>query len=466
MSLTHALRWSFLSELASKAIQPVVFIVLARLLTPEDFGVMSAALMVIGFSQIFWEAGMGKALIQRQTDTEDAANVAFWINVALGTVIAALLFVVSKPVAVTFFHDDRVTAVLQVMTLQVLLGAISSVHTALLQKEMGFKKLFWVRFATVSLPGLASIPLAWNGMGYWALVAGTLVGQVAQVVMLWRISDWRPQWSFHIVVAKEMGHFGAWVGASGLLAWFYIWADSLIVGMYLGSNDLGIYRNGNQFVILIYSMLFGPIIPVLYTKFSTIIDLSELAKRLMETVSIIALLSIPLAFFLFSTSEVYEKIIFGEKWDGIYQVIAIMSLSHGISYIFSVNGEAYRAAGKPQFEVWPMLFGLVLFLPTYVVSIQYGMSAFLLARLCVVTVFGALIHSFLAYEAIRIKPLFFMGYVFLFALFALPIFVGMVANIDFNFLKILASVFSILSLVILYSRSKHRVRFLITKALR
>ncbi len=163
MSVLNALKWSFLGELASKAVQPVVFIVLARLLTPEDFGVMAAAMMVIAFSQIFWEAGMGKALVQRQTDIEAAANAAFWINIALGILIASLLFLFAKPIARSFFQDERVTPVLQAMTIQVLLGALSSVQTALLQKEMGFKKLFWVRFATVSLPGIASIPLALHG---------------------------------------------------------------------------------------------------------------------------------------------------------------------------------------------------------------------------------------------------------------------------------------------------------------
>jgi len=92
VNFIHALKWSFLAKLAPKAITPTVFIVLSRLLTPEDFGVMSAAMMVLAFSQIFWEAGMGKALIQRQTDVEEAADVAFWVNLGLGVVIAGLLF--------------------------------------------------------------------------------------------------------------------------------------------------------------------------------------------------------------------------------------------------------------------------------------------------------------------------------------------------------------------------------------
>lgn len=466
MSLTHALKWSFLSELASKAIQPVIFIALARLLTPEDFGVMSAALMVIGFSQIFWEAGMGQALIQRQMNIEDAANAAFWINIGLGIIIAGLLFVAAGSIAHIFFHDERVMAVIQVMTLQVFLGAVSSVHTALLQKDMGFKKLFWVRFATVSLPGLASIPLALNGMGYWALVAGTLAGQAAQVIMLWRMSNWRPKWSFHIQVAKEMGRFGTWVGVSGLLAWFYTWADSLIVGMYLGSHELGLYRTGNQFAAMIFAILFGPIVPVLYSHFSRVVDVSELSRQLKDVVSAIALVSIPLSFLIVSTSSIFEGMFFGEKWNGISQIIAIMGLSHGVSYIFSANGEAYRASGNPQFETYPMLIGLVVFIPVYIFSIQHGIMAFLLARLCTVSLFGTVVHSFFAYKAVRIQPWFFLAYVSIFLIFSLILVVGMVLSESKFMIQIIGVLFAVISIVIFYARDKSRLYALYAKGFR
>lgn len=382
MSLTHALKWSFLSELASKAISPVVFIVLARLLTPEDFGVMSAALMVMGFSQIFWEAGMGKALIQRPTNTQEAANVAFWVNIGLSIVIASLLFIAAGPIARKFFHDERVTAVIQVMTLQVFLGAVSSVHTALLQKEMGFKKLFWVRFATVSLPGLASIPLALGGMGYWALVAGTLAGQAMQVVMLWYMSDWRPQLSFDTQVAKEMGRFGAWVGASGLLAWFYIWADSLIVGMYLGSHELGLYRTGNQFSSMVFAIFFGPIVVVLYSHLVRMGDdkqrLREAAVKVIKTLTFIA---IPLAMIIFSLADPLSVALFGEKWSGISLVIGVMALMHGFSWIVGMNGEFYRAMGEPSSETIVTAAAFVIYLAAYLISIRYGLEYFIWTRL-------------------------------------------------------------------------------------
>lgn len=391
MSFTHALKWSFLSELAAKAIQPMVFIVLARLLSPEDFGVMTAAMMVIAFSQIFWEAGMGKALIQRQTHIEEAANAAFMINVGLGALIAGLLYLFAKPIAQTFFQDDRVTAVLQVMTLQVLLGALSSVQTALLQREMDFKKLFWVRFATVSLPGLASIPLAWNGWGYWALVAGTLAGQFAQVIMLWWMSHWRPDLNIDIKVTSEVSKFGFFVGLTGILTWFYSWVDSLIIGMYFGAHDLGVYRIASQIVSMIFSLLFSPILPVVYAHLVKSDEKNQRSNlRLLSQGGAIGASII--AYILVLTSGALESYLLGPQWHGIASLLIVMSIYHAVAYTYSMNGEFYRASGKPQYEVVPMVIGVVFFLPVYLIAVRYDLLVFVYSRLVLVATIGSVVH--------------------------------------------------------------------------
>jgi len=405
MSLIHSLKWSFLAELVSKAISPVVFIVLARLLSPEDFGVMAAALMVIAFSQVFWEAGMGAALIQRQTDVKEAANAAFWINIGLGCIIAAALYVASESIASVFFQDPRVATVLQVMTLLVMLGAVSSVHTALLQKEMSFKKLFWIRFVTVSLPGIASIPLALNGMGYWALVVGALVGQVAQVLMLWYLSQWRPTWGFNAMVAKEMAQFGAWVGASGLLAWFYMWADSLIVGMYLGSHELGLYRMGNLFAMMIFAVLLGSIAPVLYSHLSRMGQNRQRLRNAIERViKLIIMVSIPTGLIIYSLSDQIGAVLFGEKWEGVGFVLGVMALVHGFAWIVGMNGNVYRAMGKPSYETMVMAGSLVVYLGVYIYAINLSFESFVWARF--VLVFGALaLHFYVLNKVISVAIL-------------------------------------------------------------
>ncbi|MBN8438412.1 MAG: lipopolysaccharide biosynthesis protein [Candidatus Accumulibacter sp.] len=382
MSFAVALKWSFLSELAAKVVASLLFVVLARLLAPEDFGVVAAATMVITFSQIFWDAGMGQAVIQYRGDRAAASDAAFWINCVLALVASTLLFLTANVLAERIFHDERVAAVLQVMSLQFLLTAAVSVHSALLQKDMQFRPLFWMRLSTVALPALISVPLAWQGFGYWALIAGTLGGQAAQSVGLWRISPWRPRLSFDCRVAWELTRFGAWVGASGLLAWFYVWADSLIVGMYLGSHELGVFRTGNQLAMMIFAIPFGPILPVLYSHLSRIgHDRHRLAQAVDKASRAVILLATPIALIVFSLADPLAAALLGPTWEGIGPVVAVMALAHGVSWVIGMNGEVYGAMGKPHYETLSMAATLPIYLVAYVIAIREGLDLFLWTRL-------------------------------------------------------------------------------------
>ena len=425
MSLTHALKWSLFSELAAKLIQPVVFIILARLLTPEDFGVMTAALMVIAFTQIFWEAGMSKVLIQRQSNIEESSNAAFWVNIGLGCIIAFALYFSAEPIARIFFHDERVIAVLQVMTINIFLGASSAVHTALLQKNMAFKKLFWIRFVTVGLPGLVSIPLAWNGMGYWALVVGTLTGQAMQVILLWQMSAWRPKWSVNIQTIKEMQAFGGWVIITGLTSWTWGWADTFIAGYYFSVHEVGLLRMGNQLSVTIFSLIFGFMIPVLYSKFSSVSNNLDLIREwLFKSFLFIPIISLPIGLIVFTFAKQIELFLFGEKWNGLAYVISLIALKESVLWVFGLDLEAYRAIGKPKYETFVSIMSAIIN-----IAVLYFFSGgvfyrFVFGRAIVVAVLGFLLHFLvIIYVFRKLDKVFFkiLVYILLFAVTVLTI---------------------------------------------
>ena len=215
----HAFKWSALAEVATRAMPPLSFLVLARLLVPEDFGVVAAATVVISFSQAIADAGLAKALIQRQSRIEECANAAFWISLSVGLGIAGILFLIAPWVA-AYFDDGRITTVIRVLTIQLILSSAASTHAALLQKELAFNRLFRIRLAGATVPVVFSIALAIDGFGYWALVAGTVAGQLLQTILAWRATTWQPRRSFNLAVASELFAFGKWSMLTGMLAWF------------------------------------------------------------------------------------------------------------------------------------------------------------------------------------------------------------------------------------------------------
>jgi PST family polysaccharide transporter len=399
----QAFKWSLLGELGSRVIGPVVFIVLARILLPEDFGVVAAATVAISFSQVFWDSGLARALIQRNADDDELANAVFWANLALSAGVAIAMWLAAPAVA-TFFRDDRIIDVLRVLSLQAPLAATCAVITALMQKRFDFKRLFWVRLVTTGGPGLVSIPLALAGWSYWALVFGVMSGQLLQLVVLWRLAGWRPRASIDRRQVGELGGFARWTVTSGMLGWLYGWLDAIVVGRFLGAHDMGVYRTGNTFVTVVFGVLFSPLLPVLYTLFSRAQhDLARLREALMTVVQAIALASLPIGAGLMVLGEALGATVFGAHWTGIGLVIGILGLSHAIGWIAGANGELYRAIGKPHIETSTMALMMAVYVPVYLVAVQDGIQRFLWARMAL-SALALVAHVIVCRHALGIPP--------------------------------------------------------------
>ena len=254
-------------EVVSCSASPLIFLILARLLSPADFGVVAVAMIVLNFSQMFWDAGLGKALVQREEAPENAANVVFWVNAVMGIAIYAIFFLAAPWIA-DFFHCPASSPVLRVLGLQLVINSLSAVQASLFVRKLDFHRLFKIKLATAFLPGFCSIPLAFWGYGVWALVAGYLAGSLLNLGFLWWTSPWRPRWDFDWVLAHRLFRFGIWVMGESLAAWFLLWGDNLLVGRFLGVNALGVYSVAWNICTMIFGLALNPFLPVLYPTFS------------------------------------------------------------------------------------------------------------------------------------------------------------------------------------------------------
>lgn len=401
----HGFKWSLLGELGSRVIGPVVFIVLARILLPEDFGVVAAATVAISFSQVFWDSGLARALIQRDTRDEEAfASTIFQVNLVLSVLVVIAMWAAAAPLA-AFFSDQRIANVLRILSLQAPLAAACAVMVALMQRRFDFRRLFWVRLITTGGPGLASIPLALVGWSYWALVFGVLVGQFLQTLALWTVVGWRPRPGIDRQHVASLAGFAGWTLLSGMLGWLYGWLDAIVVGRYLGAHDMGVYRTGNTFVLLIFGLLFSPLLPVLYSVFSRAQhDLARMREALMTVVHSAALICLPIGMGLLVLGDDLGSLAFGSHWSGIGLVIGVLGAVHAIGWLTGMNGELYRAMGKPHAETLAMALMLVVYVSVYLMSVRGGLENFLWARLSLAGV--ALVYNVLVcWLVVRISPL-------------------------------------------------------------
>lgn len=400
--IAHAFKWSVLGEASSRLIVPAVFLLLARLLTPEDFGVMAAAMVVISLSQAIADGGLGKALVQRRESVDACANAAFWISLAFSTVLG-LLLIAGAPAIAAFFGDQRITPVVRVLALQVPLTGLAAIPIALLQRDLAFRELFWVRLITAGLPALASIPLALAGAGYWALVAGAVVGQALQLVAVWWRSPWRPRLGGDRLAAVELTGFGRWAAMSAVLTWGYGWLDALFVARYLGSHDMGMYRIGTTLVTMVFGLAFSPLLPVLYSVFSRSghrIDV--VAASLVDTTRAIATVSFPIAAVLMLAAPAVQAGLIGSQWAGLAPVLALLALGQSFAWLVASNGEAYRAIGRPRIETWTMGAALIVYVAGYAFAVRQGLMAFVAMRVALVFV-GLALHIYVANRVFGIR---------------------------------------------------------------
>ena len=404
MSSVHtAVKWSFLGEIASKALTPLVFLVLAWLLTPDDFGVVAVAAMIISFSQIFWDAGLNRALVQTKHDIESAANVVFWTNIFLSVVIYILLLVMA-PWLAEFFSSPDSEQVLRILGLQLILAAFSSVQQALLVRDLDFRRLFFAKLVTSLSSGLFGIPLAFYGYGVWALVVGTLAGQIFNLVILWSYSSWRPKLNYDLSIAREIFRFGVWILAGSFGSWLIMWGDSLIIAKYLGVHDLGIYRIGGMIVATMFALSVNPIQSIVFPALCRIQnDVKALRNAFHKVNQLIITLSLAMGVaFLILGSEVAD-LLFGHKWEGLGFVLIVLGFREAISWAFGINSDVFKAMGRPEVPAKLEYVMLLWIIPAYIISANYGFVTFLYARFGV-TVVGLVFNVFVLQRALDISP--------------------------------------------------------------
>jgi len=337
---------------ASTGLQMVTGIILARLLMPEDFGILAMATMVTGLAGVFRELGLGQALVQRRELEPTHTTSAFWGTLIMGTGMCGLVLA-AAPYVGAYFEEPRMVPVLQVISLTFLISPFGAVPRALLQRELDFKRLFFVGLAGSISYAAVGISMALTGYGYWSLVAALLTSSVVEMMAICTVTGYLPPMIPSLRGIRDLYSFGVAVTGVGLFSYIATRVDYFVIGRQLDSTALGLYTRAYQLSTYPVSKLSSTLYPVLFPTFSHMQDELERTRRAFGRVlTVLALSGFPALCLLAVTAPELIPLLLGPQWAGAVVPIQILSAVGMLRILGNPGGALVKAQGAVYGELW------------------------------------------------------------------------------------------------------------------
>ncbi len=381
----QATKWSAITEVMAKLVVPISNMILARLLTPEAFGVVATLTMVITFAELFTDAGFQKYLVQHEfkdeTDRENSTTVAFWSNFVFSMLLWLLIALLSDQIAM-IVGSSGLGVVLTVSCVSIPLAAFSSIQISLFRRDFDFKTLFKVRLVGILIPLLITVPFAFYLRSYWALVLGMIAQNVANAILLTFYSSWKPRLFYSIKKFKEMFSFTIWSLFEAISIWLTSYVDIFIVGNFLNHYYLGLYTTSSTLVGQIIGLIQSTTVPVLFSTLSRLQNENEEFKEMFyKIVKMVSIFLVPIGFGIFCFRHLITSILLGDQWYEAEDFIGLWGLMSTITILLAqYSSEVYRSKGRPKLSVLVQWLHIIVLLPVVYVAVQYGFEVLYISR--------------------------------------------------------------------------------------
>lgn len=404
----NSTRWSLLTEVAAKLIAPIVNMILARLLTPEAFGVIASVNMIVSFADVFTDAGFQKYLIQHdfkdKKDFYEHMDVAFWANLAISVAGWLIIFIFSDQLA-TLVGNPGLGRVVCVAALSLPFTTFSSTQIAQYRKKFDFKTLFYVRITAACVPLVVTVPIAFIIRSYWALIIGTLASNLTNAVLLTARSEWKPSLHFKFSQLKEMFSYSWWILIESIAVWMTAYLDTFIVGQFLSQTEVGLYKTGMSTVNQIVSLVSVSISNPMFSSLSALQDDdNEFCNMFYKYIRAVGTLMIPLSVGILIYNELVTGILLGSQWTSISKFVGFWGFANGITLIWgSYCNQVYNAKGKPKLSVLTSFLQLIVLIPTIIIGCQISFEALCFLR-CIVRFELILVQAVLMKFVMHMHP--------------------------------------------------------------
>jgi PST family polysaccharide transporter len=369
----RAVFWNYASFGLGKFLVFITTAILARLLSPDDFGLVALATLAVNYLSVLKDLGLGDALIQRREDVEEAANTVFTLNLILGVVLT-LASVAIAPLAAAYFRQPLVIPLLRALGLTFAINALGSVHIVMLQRQLDFRRKLIPDIGRSIVKGVVSIGCALAGMGAWALVIGQLAGVVIGVLIAWAVYPWRPRLMINSKLAFGLLKFGMSLIIIQVFTVIEDNLDYLIIGRRFGEAPLGIYTLAYRLPEMLVISLLWVMASVIFPAYSTVQDQPDILRRgFLATIRFTEILAVPICLGLFLAADPIVRVVFGPQWleaIPVLRVLAIFALFTSIG--FNV-GDVYKAVGRPDILVKLSIAYLATLTPALIFGANFGL---------------------------------------------------------------------------------------------
>lgn len=383
--IVNATKWSALTEVLSKLITPITSMVMARLLTPEAYGVVATFSIIIALADIFADAGFQKYLIQKEfkddVERDQHTNVAFWSNLIMSLFLWGIIAIFCQPLA-ALVGSPGLGFALVVSCAGIPLTGFCSIQMSLMKRDFDFKTLFWGKLVTILIPIFVTIPLAIWLRNYWALILGNLAMHISNALFLSFKSNWKPGNFYSFKILKEMFSFCSWSLADSLLVWVTSYVDIFFISKYLDTYYLGLYRTSISMVGQIVTLITAIVLPVIMPSLSRLQnDIPEMRRVLLKFQKITGLILIPLGTGIFVFQDLITNVMLGDQWSEAAGVLGLWGLMEAITVVFArFCSPVYPAIGKPRVSVIVQILHVIVLVPAVIISGKYGFETLYITR--------------------------------------------------------------------------------------
>ena len=368
----NGISWSVMSQGLRLILNLGISSILARLLLPEDYGILGMVTVATGFLMVLKDFGFGAALVQKKEVDEIEYDSVFWLNVGIGLILALLVFL-AAPLIASFYNEDELIPVARVISLSFIINSVLVIPSNILLKKMHFKYLFFSDLSALVISGLTAITFAYLDFSYWSLVAQNLSLQIVTLFTVFYFSGWRPRRRFSKNVLNDLTSFSLpLIGDKSINYWFRN-IDYLLIGKFLGKAELGYYTKAYTLMMLPVRQLSGTISKVMFPSFSTIKDdLGRVRNVYLKISAVIAFISFPLMSLLFISAEEVILILFGSNWTQSIPIFKVLCLLGAIQSISTLSGNVYLSQGETKLMFQVGLFTRFFMIAGIVIGLYKG----------------------------------------------------------------------------------------------